>query len=167
MTAERDAWELLEKTWTSGDASRLLLPVDPFAIARKLGIHVFTDRSLPPEVSGMLRKRAGYDDPEILLNASDSRNRQRFTCAHEIGHYYQRVKDGVDGAWEYVDKRDALSSTGLQPEEVYANKFAAELLMPKKAVQQLVPKYAPATLAFEFGVSADAMRFRLENLRLT
>jgi IrrE N-terminal-like domain len=167
MNAERDAWELLQKTWAGGDASRLVLPVDPFAIARKLGIHVFADHSLPPEVSGMLRKQPGYDDPEILLNASDSRNRQRFTCAHEIGHYYQRVKDGVDEAWEYVDKRDALSSTGLKPEEVYANKFAAELLMPNKAVRQLASKYEPATLAFEFGVSADAMRFRLENLRLT
>ena len=83
MNAERNAWELLQKAWTGGDPSRLVLPVDPFAIARKLGIHVFMDSSLPPEVSGMLRKRAGYDDPEILLNASDSRNRQRFTCAQK------------------------------------------------------------------------------------
>lgn len=167
MNAENDAWELLQKTWAGGDPSRFVLPVDPFAIARKLGIHVFTDDSLPPEVSGMLRKRAGYDDPEILLNGTDTRNRQRFTCAHEIGHYSQRVKDGVDEEWEYVDKRDPLSSTGLKPEEVYANKFAAELLMPKRAVKKLADKYEPATLAFEFGVSADAMRFRLENLRLT
>jgi Zn-dependent peptidase ImmA (M78 family) len=164
MKAESDAWELLQKTWGGEDPSRLVLPVDPFAIARKLGIQVFIDSSLPPEVSGMLRKLAGYDDPEILLNAEDSRNRQRFTCAHEIGHYSQRVKDGVDEAWEYVDKRDALSSKGMKPEEIYANKFAAELLMPKKAVERLTAKYAPATLAYEFGVSADAMRFRLENL---
>jgi Zn-dependent peptidase ImmA (M78 family) len=166
MKAESDAWELLQKTWVGEDRSRLVLPVDPFAIARKLGIQVFTDRSLPLDVSGMLRKQAGYDDPEILLNANDSRNRQRFTCAHEIGHYSQRVNEGIDGAWEYVDKRDALSSQGQKPEEIYANKFAAELLMPKKAVEQLASKYTAATLGHEFGVSADAMRFRLDNLRI-
>src|SRR3954469_4734973 len=90
MEAENDAWELLEKAWLQDGTSRPHLPVDPFAIARKLGIQVFIDYGLPGEVSGMLRKRSGYQDPEILLNANDSRNRQRFTCAHELGHYNQR-----------------------------------------------------------------------------
>lgn len=167
MEAERDARELLERAWMENGPERLVLPVDPFAIARQLGIQVYTDRSLPPEVSGMLRKQAGYEDPEILLNARDSRNRQRFTCAHELGHYTQRVKSGEDEAWEYIDHRDSLSSQGLKPEEVYANQFAAELLMPRQVVEELAgDSKNAAVLALDFGVSGDAMRFRLDNLRL-
>jgi IrrE N-terminal-like domain len=166
MKAERDAWELLQKVWTEGDPSNVRLPVDPFLIARKLGIQVFVDFSLSDEISGMLRKLPGYEDPEILLNGNDSRNRQRFTCAHEIGHYSQRVNSGGDGEWMYVDKRDPLSSEGNDPEEIYANKFAAELLMPEKVVEQRAGEYEVTTLAYEFGVSADAMRFRLDNLRI-
>ena len=167
MEAENDALELLQKAWIGDAWSPLRLPVDPFAIAQQLGIKVFVDHGLPAEVSGMLRKQAGYEDPEILLNAGDSRNRQRFTCAHELGHYNQRVKEGSDGAWEYVDKRDPLSSQGLDPEEVYANKFAAGLLMPQDEVKARADDPNPAALALDFGVSADAMRFRLENLGLT
>lgn len=167
MEAESDAWELLEKAWLQDASARPHLPVDPFAIARKLGIKVFVDYEMPAEVSGMLRKRSGYQDPEIVLNANDSRNRQRFTCAHELGHYNQRTKEGADGSWEYVDRRDPLSSQGLKPEEIYANKFAAELLMPRREVESRAGDPNVASLALDFGVSADAMRFRLENLRLT
>jgi len=166
MEAERDARELLERAWMEDGPERLVLPVDPFAIAFKLGLQVFTDRNLPPDVSGMLRKRPGYEDPEILLNSSDSRNRQRFTCAHELGHYTQRVKTGNDDYWEYVDRRDPLSSEGLNPDEVYANQFAAELLMPRDVVSQRAEGSNAAALALDFGVSGDAMRFRLDNLRL-
>jgi Zn-dependent peptidase ImmA (M78 family) len=165
VEAEHDARELLEKAWLQ-DWSSLRLPVDPFAIARKLGIQVYTDYDLAADVSGMLRKRAGYEDPEILLNARDSRNRQRFTCAHELGHYTQRVKTGQDDAWEYVDRRDPLSAQGMRPDEVYANKFAAELLMPQDAVRSRAGDSNAAALALDFGVSGDAMRFRLENLNL-
>jgi Zn-dependent peptidase ImmA (M78 family) len=166
MEAERDAQQLLQKAWLKDGRSDLRLPVDPFAIARELGVQVYIDRSLPPEVSGMLRKQAGYSDPEILLNAADSRNRQRFTCAHELGHYTQRVKNGKDGAWEYVDKRDPLSSQGMDVDEVYANQFAAELLMPRDVVAERSKTSNAAALAIDFGVSGDAMGFRLDNLHL-
>jgi Zn-dependent peptidase ImmA (M78 family) len=164
MEAERDAHELLERAWMRGASSRLKLPVDPFAIARDLGIQVFTHPGLPIEVSGMLRKQAGYSDPEILLNALDSRNRQRFTCAHELGHYMQRVEKGEDEAWEYVDHRDALTSEGLDQDEVYANTFAACLLMPRQVVEERLDGANAAALALDFGVSGDAMGFRLRDL---
>ncbi len=165
MEAERDALELLQKAWKKDGP--LKLPVDPFAIAQMLGIKVYLDHGLPPEVSGMLQKQAGYEDPEILLNPRDSRNRQRFTCAHELGHYSKHVKEGADGSWEYVDKRDPLSSQGLSRDEIYANKFAAELLMPSFALKERGGESNVAALALDFGVSADAMRFRLDNLGIS
>ena len=147
------------------DAAEVRLPVDPFAIARNLGINVYVS-TLDEDVSGMLVKRAAYDDPEIYLNAGDSRNRQRFTCAHELGHYVKRTASGdANEIWEYVDRRDTLASRGHDPDEIYANQFAANLLMPRDMLTKLKGERTLAALAALFGVSADAMTFRLDNLR--
>jgi hypothetical protein len=160
---EHDAHEILSTVWQRGE-SVIRLPVDPFAIARSLGIDVFV-KPLDPGVSGMLVKEAWFDDPQIFLNESDHRNRQRFTCAHELGHYVKRTAEGNDGAiWSYVDRRDNLASRGTDPDEIYANQFAANLLMPKELLTQMKDR-SVATLAYEFGVSADAMNFRLDNIR--
>jgi Zn-dependent peptidase ImmA (M78 family) len=154
---------VLKTVWTRGEAE-IRIPVDPFYIARGLGIDVFLS-ALDDGVSGMLVRQGWYDDPKIYLNRDDHRNRQRFTCAHEIGHYVKRSAEGNDGdMWEYVDRRDNLASRGTDPEEVYANQFAANLLMPRDLVERMKGR-GIATLAYEFGVSADAMNFRLDNIR--
>jgi Zn-dependent peptidase ImmA (M78 family) len=155
---ERDAEQLLETIW---DGKRL--PVDPIQIARKLGVKVYT-AGLDEGISGMLIKQLG-EDPEIYVNSGDSRNRQRFTCAHELGHYVKHIAAGEE-EWEHIDYRDALTEEGTDPDEIYANKFAASLLMPRDEVKRLSKEYGPAALAYEFGVSADAMNFRLVNLKL-
>jgi Zn-dependent peptidase ImmA (M78 family) len=162
---ERDASQLLRAVWAPGsDGAPVPLPVDPFVIAQKLGIKAFA-ASLDEGVSGMLVKRAGQD-PEIYVHAADSTNRRRFTCAHELGHYYKRSAAG-DAEWEYVEHRDLLTSAGNNPEEIYANKFAASLLMPRAEVERrLQAGNGLPTLAFEFGVSEDAMHYRLVNLGL-
>ena len=147
------------------DEYEIRLPVDPISIARRLGLLVYISH-LDDGVSGMLIKEPGYDDPEIHLNQADTRNRQRFTCAHEIGHYVKRSAEGNDGQmWEYVDRRDDLAAQGKNPEEIYANQFAANLLMPRDVVKRMKDR-SVATLAYEFGVSGDAMNFRLDNLGL-
>lgn len=155
--AERAAAELLEECW---DGS---LPIDPVRIARSLGIDVL-DVELNEDVSGALVKKEGFD-PSILLSDRDSPNRKRFTCAHEIGHYIRRTEEPEK--YEYVDYRDPRSSTGSVEEERFANGFAANLLMPKAAVQSLhdlgLPDYR---MAKQFGVSREALKNRLDNLGL-
>lgn len=157
----RDAEQLLKRIWSFG-AEEPPIPVDPVYIAQQLGIEVF-GTNLDPGVAGLLVKRVG-EDPEIHLNASDSRNRQRFTCAHELGHYIDRAGTD-DESWEFVDRRDALASTGRSRREVYANGFAANLLMPAALVRRMRRTYDPAVLAYEFGVSIEAMNNRLSALR--
>jgi IrrE N-terminal-like domain len=164
VEAERDAEELLATAWRKKGPRGLFLPVDPIEIAQSLGISVLTGGDFPRDMSGGLRKAPGYRDPEILISPVDSRNRQRFTCAHELGHYTDRVKSGDDGHWDYVDGRDLLLAGDENPDDAYANRFAAELLMPCDLVLDRIGSSNAAALAFEFGVTADAMRFRLSTL---
>ena len=170
MSAEDDARELLKTAWRpTGDGGDVELPVNPFEIAQALGIKAFS-AALDGGVSGMLVKRAG-EDAEIYVHAADSENRQRFTCAHELGHYIRRTA-AEDTEWEYVEHRDLLTSQGTNPDEIYANQFAAALLMPREVVEARLNDLgsrglgAAPSLAVEFGVSADAMQFRLKNLGL-
>ena len=117
---------------------------------------------MPASVSGMLVKKTG-SDPQIMLNSEDHPNRARFTCAHELGHYI--LRGGEDVKYTRVDYRDSLSATGKNPEEVFANKFAAALLMPADELRtRFSQDPSIAGLAYEFKVSAEAMRFRLTNL---
>lgn len=156
--AEGVAEQLLANFWFVEPNGLTKLPVDPIAIARKLGLDVFYS-ALDPDVAGILVKQRG-DTPQIHLNASDPRVRQRFTCGHEIGHYMRR-QGGSD--FGYVDRRSALSSQGTDPEERFANGVAAALLMPAKMVRERRAFGAPK-LAADFNVSLEAMKHRLSNL---
>lgn len=159
MDAQTAAESLLKSVWGQRE-----FPVDPVWLANQLGIDVI-ETDLPDNVSGALIKDQDKD-PVIVLCKSDSKNRKRFTCAHEIGHYAYRLTKNGDH-YEYVDMRGNSASAGTDPEEIYANQFAAELLMPKGEVEQLSNKKMPAFLiAQQFGVSDDALRFRLKNLGL-
>lgn len=150
--------ELLDECWDG------VLPIDPVRMAKSLGVKVL-DVYLKENVSGALVKKPDQD-PSILLNAEDSKNRKRFTCAHELGHYVRRA--GEPTQYEYVDYRDHRSSTGTDEEERFANSFAASLLMPKWIVEAQHGQDLPAfRMAKQFGVSPEAMQYRLENLGLS
>lgn len=159
MDAKKSAALLLESIWEDRG-----LPVDPVAIANKLGIDV-VEMELPDDVSGALIKDKDKD-PVIVLAQTDSRSRKRFSCAHELGHYAFRMANDGD-QYEYVDLRGQSSAAGTDPEEIFANQFAASLLMPEDKVRCLIKEKIPNfLLAQRFGVSDDAIRFRLKNLGL-
>jgi Zn-dependent peptidase ImmA (M78 family) len=157
--AVRDATELLQATWDR-NLEWCRLPIDPIAIAQSLGVKVFR-AELESTISGLLSKQAGMD-AVIFLNAADSPSRQRFTCAHELGHFFRNASD--EEKLDYVDYRDGRAKLGLDADEVYANAFAAELLMPEARVRTEWQRSAAASMALEFGVSLEAMRIRLKTL---
>lgn len=161
--AEVEAERLLDKAWPRTKDGTMLLPVDPIVIAKKLSILVF-EAKLSPDISGEIHKEPG-EDPRIVLNRADSQNRKRFTCAHELGHYIEHGPQ--DDKFEWRDRRGPLAASGLDESEVFANRFAAALLMPRAEVEQMHSDGARvADLAITFGVSLDAMRYRLINLGL-
>jgi Zn-dependent peptidase ImmA (M78 family) len=140
-----------------GDAE---LPVPVEAIAEDLlGLQVGESEDLA--VSGMLLPL----ERQIWLNASEGAPRRRFTLAHELGHW---VCQHLEGRSAPVYCRAA----DVQPEpsaadralEREANLFAAELLMPEEAVRRAFKD--GADLADRFGVSDEAMAWRLFNFGL-
>ena len=140
------------------------LPVDPVWIARQLGLGV-VEAVLKPDISGALVKRVD-EDPLIVLNQKDNVVRKRFTCAHELGHYVQRL-DNPQPSYEYVDLRGPAAANGTNGDEIFANQFAACLLMPEGEIKRLHSEgHHPSVIAARFGVSGEAVGFRLKKLGL-
>lgn len=158
------AHEVIREHLLDGEGM-LTIPVDPFALASKIGINV-SYAQLDEGTAGLIARPPGEQSTRVLLNRADGSNRQKFTLAHELGHYFRHEAEG-DGAFGYVDERADLASKGTNQEEIWSNKFAAELLMPGFAVRQFFADgWDLRRLAKEFAVSETAMGYRLQNLGL-
>jgi len=158
---------------TDSGALRVPVPIDRVVHHMKLSA---TATNFGDDVSGILvveKKRAA-----IGYNMSHAPVRQRFTIAHEIGHYVLHAKNSAQSHL-FIDKhvtyrRDGLSSTGNDQQEVEANAFAAALLMPEKLIRKEIEKQDfdldddddIDKLAKIFNVSTTAMANRLANLEL-
>jgi Zn-dependent peptidase ImmA (M78 family) len=150
--------EVLKIYWT-GD-----IPVDVRAVADKIGIEVITTEELSQQgLSGKIEfKEQPRKNPVIYVNAQESEARQRFTIAHELGHYFCGHSDSCR-----EDPAFNLSPAVGLYEERQANEFAANLLMPKIALEYLIyekKEFNIENLAAIFEVSPLAIHFRLKNL---
>ncbi|HAS88554.1 MAG TPA: toxin [Desulfovibrio sp.] len=139
------------------------LPVDPVRIAAGLGVRVeqsfgeITNNAGQP-LSGEFTLESGC--PVIRYNATEAPVRQRFTVAHELGHYVLRHGP------RHRDEAQNFSIDNYDIYEVAANNFAAELLMPAEAVSYLISQGVNTLqrLADSFNVSTVAMNIRLKKL---
>lgn len=142
--------------------------VDVDALAMKCGLTVaYVD------VAGKLSGQLYPDLREAVINTRDrSRARQRFTLAHELGHWQLRhhllselPEDTVGFAGAFEDEG---SFEGRSAVEIEANTFAAELLMPSPWIRKIAKPLsigAPQRLAEEYGVSDQAMYYQLMHCR--
>jgi hypothetical protein len=130
------------------------LPVPVESIAEDLLGLAVEAREL--EVSGMLLPA----ERRILVNAGEPQTRQRFTIAHELGHWVCQCVGAESPQPVYCRAEDV----GVDPEaralEREANIFAANLVMPEDAVRA-------AGGENRFGVSDEALAWRLYNLGLS
>ncbi len=155
-TPARAAADMLAKHWDGR------LPVDPQRIAAALGIQVVA-RGGPDDPDYVY---SGYFDsegerPVIEYNTAESQLRQRFTVAHELGHY------ALGHASAPRDTPDNFNTAVKDACERQANQFAAELLMPASALRALVQsgKFGDiGALASAFRTSKVAMGYRMQNL---
>jgi hypothetical protein len=143
------------------------IPVPVESIAEDLlGLRI-EERDLG-ECSGMLIP----SERLILVNASEATNgdvpirRQRFTIAHELGHWICHAHAAEEAAPAYCRSRD-LSQDADRDLEREANVFGAELLMPEAAVREAWAALPdPAEVAERFEVSALAAQWRLYSFGL-
>ncbi len=164
---ETQAQQVLRKT----NCQQLPVPVE--LVAHHLGLRV-EPAELGEDVSGVLV--LGDGGGTIGYNAAHASVRQRFSIAHEIGHFTLHRETGQ----LFIDKqytvylRDQRSSSGEDLQEIQANQFAAALLMPDVMVRgaivgidfDLGDETALDALAEKFQVSRQAMTFRLANLKI-
>src|ERR1700754_3749348 len=163
MNPGADAWDIVQRIWIK-EPGLIMLPVDPFAISKRLGIKVWADDELSADVAGILRKPTDYGSAEIFLNDIDPRERRRFTCAHALGHYTRNLEIGREGVWEIVERRDFFAAELREVEETYATEFATEMLMPRAVLRDITDSPTVASLAAMFGVTGDVMRSRLDQI---
>lgn len=164
LPADKQAQEVLEAQWL--DPATPSYPVDPVVIARRLGINVYRVE-LPAGVSGYIVKRDPASAPDIFVNSEHAPVRQRFTVAHELGHYFKRKGMGPEFNTRYALKRDRLASCGTDDEEIYANQFAAALLMPNDIVVNLADSgLTLIEMARQLRVSLESLEYRLQKLNL-
>lgn len=105
-------------------------PVDLKKLANKLNIDVryveFSD-----ETSGKIKYNYSDDNVVISINKLEFEPRQRFSLAHELGHYIYDID--FENNTEIQDTEQTLFRKDVvNPIEKRANKYAEKLLMPKE-----------------------------------
>ena len=151
-------------------------PVDVEKIAQLLNIEI---RKRPYDGNGGLSGVLIRDKSSVILgvNSKHHEHRQRFSIAHELGHFLLHEGEQVFVDREYkINYRDGKSSLGIHIKEVEANRFASLLLIPEEFLVKDLAKYEvdlfdskelqklAKTLAAKYNVSPTSMMLRLSSL---
>lgn len=135
------------------------VPID--AIIRDIGLPLSYE-AMDDNISGYIERQNG--SYRIVVNSNHAPTRQRFTAAHELGHYvYHRdlLGEGVGDNRAYRTDGTDRPNVNIRPiHERQANSFAANVLMPRHRLVAVVGE-TTAALAVRFGVSQAAMKIRL------
>jgi Zn-dependent peptidase ImmA (M78 family) len=135
------------------------LPVLVEQVAKSVGLEVIAF-PFHQKISGVLKKEQGI----IAINKNHSPVRQRFTAAHELGHFL--LGHGMEDVTDDREVDESFEKPDLKERE--ANLFASALLMPADRVKEAIKKEGQDIdkLASIFGVSKQAMTIRLLALKL-
>ncbi len=127
-------------------------PIDVEKVAAFFGLPIVYYPNFPDSISGTIIK-----DEDLLaigINENHAEVRQRFTIAHEIGHY-------VMGHDENKILDDTFDKNSEKEKE--ANVFAGELLIPYHILKRDLDREVSdiPSLAKRYNVSEQAMSIRL------
>ena len=128
-------------------------------------------------IEGALITTSSRSIGSILVNNKSRKERRRFTLAHELGHFLNpwHKEPTKEGFW--CIKGDISSSmmnvrrqmTIFDKQEIEANRFASELLMPSRQIKRSLERDVCLDevfyLARTYGVSKEAMARRYVELR--
>ena len=111
---------------------------------------------------------ANNDDLALLYREGETKNRNRFTLAHELAHCC--LTHFNDCQMPYIEYRHDGIITDQR--EIEANIFAGELLVPDKELRKVLSNEYPDSLPHVvrlsemFAVSINVMKGRLRHLRI-
>lgn len=122
------------------------LRVDPIAIATDKGILVKEKPDTVDGVSGMLVK---VGDQFGIMYATNipSKGFQKFSVAHEIGHYC--ISGHVDALLSTGEHYSRAGFQSADPYEMEADYFAAALLMPERPFKKAIDDHPTGLVGIE------------------
>ena len=129
------------------------LPVKVVRLCKQMGIRVIT---FTPETDSDGFSTIVDGQAQIFVSDRCSRERQRFTVAHELGH----ILLGHVGEYELVNREP---SPGDNPIEQAANVFASRLLAPACVLWALDAR-TPEQIAALCQISHQSAAFRAERM---
>jgi Zn-dependent peptidase ImmA (M78 family) len=149
-------------------------PIDVDRAVRALGLRVVYE-ALGEDVSGLL---IWCPKPAVIcVNRDLPEPKQRLVVAHEMAHVYLGHEFSPD-QYVHVDRRfdryrDCIAA-GLSEQDLEANAFAGELVIPTKLLRQAVTDIGNTELtedhiqdlAGKFDVTVQSMAMRLSRLGL-
>ncbi|REJ92516.1 MAG: ImmA/IrrE family metallo-endopeptidase [Planctomycetota bacterium] len=138
------------------------IPVDVDRVARQFGVVEIEPRIM--SIDGYLGRR---DDGELVIrfNEESGAARCRFTIAHEVAHVLFGIVHG-----KAVKAPAARGATRDDYEEWWANRVAAEILLPETALMADLRRKPASSwrtvrqLSYRYGVSIAALARRLREL---
>lgn len=138
-------------------------PIDIYKIAKMLGFTII-EADFPDNYSGEIYIEGKIKS--IGINKNQTKNRQRFSIAHELGHYLNPQ--------QYIDEEEVSGDTEfdytnpLHQQEKEANMFASELLIPKEFLIKDLDIFGLDIdkLTEKYQVSEQTMWIKLTTLRL-
>lgn len=127
-------------------------PIRLATVLKFLNIHIYKGDPTQP----FLKKISAFIDLEdklIVYNPEHHVVRQRFSVAHELGHYLMK----------HSIKNDVFSLHSKDLREIEANIFAAELLIPFGWIKKDLKSFNASIpeLAGKYWVSEEAMGWRI------
>jgi len=143
-------------------------PVNIEGIIRSLGVELDKKAELDDDISGQIEKLPD-GSYKISVNKNDHYFRQRFTMAHELGHFlFHRslIGDGVDDnkAYRSTSQGRFYNTNMTGKHETQANQFAASVLMPEPLVSKLHDEFGGnlEELSKNLQASKQAIKIRLD-----
>lgn len=139
-------------------------PVDVEKIAKLLGFTII-ESDFPDNYSGEIFIEDKVKS--IGINKNHTKKRQRFSIAHELGHYLN-AHQYFDEDGKMLEDTEFDYNNPIHRQEKEANMFASELLIPKEFLIKDLNTFGLDIdkLTEKYQVSEQAMWIRLTSLRL-
>ena len=136
--------------------------VDPVKVAELLGLEVVRYPIEDGSLEGIYRPLPGGG--AILVNSRSQNLRQRFTVAHEIGHFLLHTDQA------FIDEKieEAQNDRPDKLKEREADRFAGALLVDRDAAEEMFHRHrgdldaAVAEVADTFGVNVPTAAIQIE-----